>query len=259
MTNRRPDYELKNYEEHLTPTVAAAFRQLLDEDLPIRIARQLEERLRLIPGAQSNFVGVQLPDVIRDCIQEALDSVPPQILAREEPTLHPEAQVPTANLADTPDSHNTAQIGSQFASVEPAQDIYRTHGESVPEVTLPDNSQPWVPSHDHLNAIFNETYFPNPLVESADGFHGASIRQSYPAATAFTTIGFPSAMLSGTPVVSPALPEMSFDGFDFTDSGIATFRGNLASMHNTTFLFTQDETSSSNGNVGGHQPSQNTY
>lgn len=84
LTNHRLDYDLKSYEELLTPTIAAAFRQLLDEDLPNRIASQLEERLGLIPGAQSNFVQAQLPDIIRNCIQEALDSVPPQLLARDE-------------------------------------------------------------------------------------------------------------------------------------------------------------------------------
>ncbi|OIW23839.1 hypothetical protein CONLIGDRAFT_111396 [Coniochaeta ligniaria NRRL 30616] len=255
-----PYYDLKSYEELLTPTIAAAFRQLLDEDLPNRIARQLEERLRLVPGAQSNFVQAQLPDIIRNCIQEALDSVPPQLLARDEPTPSPETQVdPPASLANAPDSHNTAQIGSQFASMEPAQEIYRTHGESMPEVTLPDNVHAWVPSQDHLGAIFSETYFPNPLAESPDGLMGTNNRQSFPVATAFTTIGFPSAMLAGTPVISPTLPEMSFDGLDFTDSGYDTFRGTLASMHNTSFLFTQDEKSSPNGNAAGHQYDQYTY
>lgn len=264
MTNCRVDYDLKSYDQLFTPSMAAAapaFRQMLAEDLSDRIARQLQEQLRLIPGAQSGFIQAQLPEIIRNCIQEALNSLPPQLLGREETAPVRETQVDTpASLTSPADSDNTAQIGSQFASMERTQEIYRTHGESIPEVTFPQNAHNPVPFQDQLGAIFSDAYFPNPLVESADGSMAAGNRQSFPTtAAAFTTIGIPSAMLSGTPVASPTLPAMSFDEFDFAESGLATFRGTLANMDNSTFLFTQEEKPSPKGNVAGQQSNQYTY
>jgi hypothetical protein len=257
------DYDFKSYENLLSPNMAAAFRQLLDEDLPTRIARQLEDRLRLIPGAQSNFVQAQLPDMIRTCIQEALSNVPPQLLAGDEPTPLRESQLdPPAGTAKGPDSHGTAQIGSQFASIAPPQETPVPSEQDLPEVTLPSHSQLWVPIPDQLDlgAIFGEDYFPNPLAETADGLRESNNSQSFPTATAFTTIGFPSAMLAGTPVPSPSLlPDLSFDRFDFAGAGTLSFHGALGNMPNSAFLFTQEDKPSSNGNVAGHQLDQYTY
>ena len=223
------------------------------------MARQLEERLHLVPGAQSNFVQAQLPDIIRSCLQEALDHVPAQLLVRDDATSSAGSGTdPAASVVNSPDSHNTAQIGAQFTSIAQEQELLPKHEESTPDVTLPDYPQPWAPTHDHddsLASIFSEGYLPNPLAEiGADSFLGQNNRPSFHAPNAFTTIGFPSAMISGTPMMSPSLPEMALDGFGFGDAGGVAFRGTLASMANTTFLYTQEE-KASNVDVGdeGHQ------
>lgn len=264
-THKRTDYDLdfKSCEELLqNPATAAAFRRFLVDDVPTRVERQLEERRRLIPGAESDFIQAQLGDIIRSSIHAALDHVPSQLLVRDESTSLPDTQLePRPSMGNAPDSHNTALIGAQFASAEPTQEpeTSDTQEETIPEVTLPDNPEPWVQSQD-FGALFNDNnYFPDPLSNSADGIMGTANRQFFLPATAFTAIGYPSAMIAGTPTMSPALPVISFEGFNFADAGAVENDGNLTNMANTSFLFTHDDMSARNGSGAGHQSNQYMY
>lgn len=129
------DYDLKECEEGFNP---AAVRQFLQDDVPARVTRQLEER-RLDLGIQS--VQEQLPGIIRDCVGQACDNLPRHLFAPREqpspvPASEPEPQQPS--MTDAPASQNTAQIGAQFAVVEPqpTRDLATAQDQTVAEVAM---------------------------------------------------------------------------------------------------------------------------
>jgi hypothetical protein len=123
------DYDLKKCEEGFNP---AAVRQFLQEDVPVRVTRQLEER-RLNPGNQS--VQEQLPSIIRDCVGQAWDNLPPRLFApQDQPSPVPAPQQPS--MTDAPASQNTAQIGAQFAVVEPEPTAATTQDQTVAGVAM---------------------------------------------------------------------------------------------------------------------------
>ena len=270
------DCDLKSHEG--LPNVDAFLTRLLDGgDLHTRIARQLEERLRLIPGAQSNFAQVQLPDIIRSCIREELRNLQQQLLAGQESSFTSGTQVePPAGGVDGPDSHGTAQAGSQFSSIPLPPEAPMPQEQRIPDVVLLDNNpDPWLPpqGHAHLDAIFRETHFPDPLAEGVDDFTETTdsnsnnsnnhSRHLVPTAAAFSATGWPSAMLAGPPMLSPGLlsEPLSFDGFQFAETGPASLHGTLANMPNSTFLFTQEDKSGNPaaGDATGHQMDQYRY
>lgn len=231
--------------------------------MPLRVTRQLEEPLRSIPGARSSFVQSQLPDIIRACLREALDNVPSQLLPRTEPVpslgLH---ENQPSSMTDAPESHNTAQIGAQFDLAERTAETPLGQAQNnITHITMASRLQPtastsalsWSSSEDSLTSL----YFPNPLL---DGMVEQLGRDQFVSTTPFTSTGFPSAMLSSAPIMSPTLAETPFDGYNVDYAGVRNleFQGSIGNMANTPFLFAYPQTPSPSGHMAGQSPDQNT-
>jgi hypothetical protein len=122
------------------------------------------------------------------------------------------------------------------------------------------------PQHDLDNALFSETWFPDPFAAGTnteanfthythDDNNNAAQQQvlfANPHNNAFNTTGFPSAMLADSPVLSPALTQgVPSEEWRMHDEDMTSFhfQGNLGNMANLPFLYMHDEKGQGNGSM----------